>query len=76
MKTVIVTLNDHPLELPRGATLADALHAANAAGIPAAMLAPPFAVAVNSGFVARADYLNHMLGPGDRIDVVRPVAGG
>jgi sulfur carrier protein len=34
------------------------------------------AVAVNSEFVARADYDKHFLNAGDKVDVVAPVAGG
>ncbi len=37
---------------------------------------PPFSVAVNGEFVARAHYHSFLLGDGDSVDVVSPVFGG
>jgi sulfur carrier protein len=56
------------LSLPEGATVADALAAYGAR--------PPFAVALNGDFVARTQHAARALRPGDRLDVVQPVAGG
>ena len=36
----------------------------------------PFAVAHNEEFVPQANYGECRIGPGDRIDVVSPMAGG
>lgn len=63
-----IQVNQKPLSLPDQATLADALSAFGAR--------PPFAVAVNGEFVARGQHAQRVLLPGDRIDVVHPVAGG
>jgi sulfur carrier protein len=63
-----IQVNQKPLSLPDQATLADALSAFGAR--------PPFAVAVNGEFVARGQHAQRALLPGDRIDVVHPVAGG
>ncbi len=37
---------------------------------------PPYAVALNSEFVAQADYANIGLNEGDKIDIVSPIHGG
>ena len=63
-----IQVNQRALSVPEEATLADALTAFGAQ--------PPFAVAVNGAFVARARHGDHALNAGDRIDVVRPVTGG
>ncbi len=63
-----IQINQQTLTLPDGATVADALTAYRAR--------PPFAVAVNGAFVARAQHAAHTLVAGDRLDVVHPVAGG
>ncbi|CAG9215228.1 MULTISPECIES: sulfur carrier protein ThiS [Paraburkholderia] len=63
-----IQINQKPLTLPEGATVADALVAFGAR--------PPFAVAVNGDFVARAQHGARALSAGDRLDVVSPVAGG
>ncbi len=63
-----IQVNQQALSLPDQATVADALTAFGAQ--------PPFAVAVNGAFVARARHPAHVLNAGDRIDVVRPVTGG
>ena len=70
-KTLIymdIQINQKPLSLPEGATIADALTAYGAH--------PPFAVALNGYFVARVQYAARTLQTGDRLDVVSPVAGG
>ncbi len=63
-----IEINHKPLTLPDGATVADALAAFGAR--------PPFAVALNGQFVARAQHPARTLSPGDRLDIVHPVAGG
>ena len=63
-----IQVNQQALSLPEQATVADALAAFGAQ--------PPFAVAVNGAFVARARHDGHVLHAGDRVDVVRPVTGG
>ncbi|CAB3790356.1 hypothetical protein LMG28688_03098 [Paraburkholderia caffeinitolerans] len=63
-----IQINQKPLTLPEGATVADALTAFGAR--------PPFAVAVNGDFVTRTQHGARMLSAGDRLDVVSPVAGG
>jgi len=63
-----IQINQKPLSLPEGATVADALAAYGAR--------PPYAVALNGDFVARAQHAARALQTGDRLDVVSPVAGG
>lgn len=63
-----ILLNQQPLALAEGASLADAL-ALQA-------LRPPYAVAVNTQFVPRAQYAARPLHEGDRVEVVSPVTGG
>ncbi|TKC90807.1 sulfur carrier protein ThiS [Trinickia terrae] len=63
-----IQINQKPLSLPEGASVADALAAYGAR--------PPFAVAVNGDFVARAQHAMRALQAGDKLDVVQPVAGG
>jgi sulfur carrier protein len=63
-----IHVNQKPLTLPEGATVADALAAYGAR--------PPFAVALNGNFVARTQHGVRALRAGDRLDVVSPVAGG
>ncbi|PLZ01357.1 thiamine biosynthesis protein ThiS [Burkholderia sp. WAC0059] len=63
-----IHINQKPLSLPDGATVADALTAYGAR--------PPYAVALNGDFVARAQHAGRVLQAGDRLDVVSPVAGG
>jgi sulfur carrier protein len=63
-----IHINDQVLTLSEGACVADALAAFGAT--------PPFAVALNDDFVPRARYPLSTLAPGDRLDVVRPIAGG
>ena len=68
MSTIHITLNGQTLELPYGATLADA---ARASGVQ-----PPFAAAVNLQFVPRAQYPNTLLKAGDQVELISPVTGG
>ena len=63
-----IQVNQKSFTLPEGATVADALTAYGAR--------PPFAVALNGDFVARAQHAVRELNAGDRLDVVSPVAGG
>jgi sulfur carrier protein len=63
-----IQINQKPLTLPEGATVADALAAFGAR--------PPYAVALNGDFVARTQHGARALSAGDRLDVVSPVAGG
>ncbi|MBS0293294.1 MAG: sulfur carrier protein ThiS [Proteobacteria bacterium] len=63
-----ILINQNSVELPEGATIADAV----------ACLAPtpPFAVAVNLQFVPRAAYAAHLLQAGDSVEIIAPVTGG
>ncbi len=63
-----IQINQKPLTLPEGATVADALAAFGAR--------LPYAVALNGDFVARTQHGARTLQAGDRLDVVSPVAGG
>lgn len=63
---VIINKQEH--ELAAGATVADAVAAIAAK--------PPFAAAVNMQFVPRAQYAQHALHEGDRVEIISPVTGG
>jgi sulfur carrier protein len=63
-----IQINQKPLTLPDGATVADAVAAFGARA--------PFAVALNGQFVARTQHAARALKAGDKLDVVHPVAGG
>lgn len=63
-----VTINKHEHELAAGATLADAVAAVEAK--------PPFAAAVNTQFVPKAQYAQQLLKDGDRVEIISPVTGG
>jgi sulfur carrier protein len=63
-----IRINNRPFSIVDDAKLVDALDAFGAK--------PPFAVALNGDFVPRAEHGSRSLASGDRIDVVRPVAGG
>lgn len=63
-----IQVNQQPLSLPEGATVAEALAAYGAR--------PPYAVALNGDLVARTQYATYTLHAGDLLDVVSPVAGG
>lgn len=62
-----LSLNGETFEF-KGQTIADLI----------AQTAPqkPFAVAVNTGFVAKGAYAETVLNENDKVDVVRPVVGG
>ena len=68
MKPITITLNGQRLDLPAGATLADA---AQASGVQ-----PPFAAAVNLQFVPRTRYPHTPLQAGDQVELISPVTGG
>ncbi len=63
-----VTINQIAIELPPGASVADAV----AQQAPK----PPFAVAVNLQFVPRSQYAAQLLQTGDQIEIIAPVTGG
>ena len=65
---MIVLINNHPIELLAGATLADAIRIAKAQ--------PPFAAAVNMQFVPHHQYDATVLKADDAIEIIRPVTGG
>ena len=63
-----VFVNKNKIELPAGATLADAVRAIQAK--------PPFAAAVNTQFVPKTAHDTHTLAPDDQVEVIFPVTGG
>jgi len=63
-----IKINQTSLEVPDGATVADALKAFGAR--------PPFAVALNLSFVHRQQYAETVLNADDQLEIVQPVAGG
>jgi len=63
-----ILLNQKPLPLAEGTSLAQAL-AMQA-------LRQPYAVAINTVFVPRAQYAVRILQESDRVEVVSPVTGG
>jgi sulfur carrier protein len=63
-----VLVNGQVQPLPEPQTLAALLRLVSPA--------TPFAVARNEEFVRRSDYHKCRIYPGDRIEIVRPVAGG
>lgn len=63
-----ITINQHAVELPANATVADAVALWQAK--------PPFAVAINTEFVPKSRYADHLLAEGDRMEVIAPVTGG
>ena len=63
-----VFINQNAVQLPDGATVADA--------VPHLAPQPPFAVAVNLQFVPSARYAAHALQSGDQIEIIAPVTGG
>ena len=62
-----IILNNETVTL-NGTTVADLI----------AQSAPhkPFAIAVNTGFVAKGAYAETVLNENDKVDIVRPVVGG
>ncbi|MFN3611415.1 sulfur carrier protein ThiS [Tepidimonas sp.] len=67
-----IWINAQPVELPDGASVADAVARVNDGQAPQA----PFAVAVNLQFVPRAQYALTPLSDGDRVEVIAPITGG
>jgi len=67
---ITVVANGRPVELPEGATLAALLETL---GVPARAVA---AMEHNGEAVTRADHRVRVLGDGDRVELVRAVAGG
>jgi len=63
-----ITINQQSVELPAHATVADAVDHWQAK--------PPFAVAVNTGFVPRHRYAAQALAEGDKVEIIAPVTGG
>lgn len=63
-----VSINKREHELADDATLADAVAAIAAQ--------PPFAAAVNTQFVPKAQYARHRLREGDQVEIISPVTGG
>lgn len=63
-----VLINQQPAALPDGATVRDAVAAIGAQ--------PPFAVAVNTVFIPKAQYASERLRDGDEVEVIAPVTGG
>jgi len=68
---VIVELNGHDVELPDGATVADA---ALEAGIEPGRRG--IAIAVDGEVVPAAALVEIVLGPGQRVEVVEAIGGG
>ncbi|HHX2511767.1 TPA: sulfur carrier protein ThiS [Neisseria subflava] len=62
-----IILNNETITL-NGTTVADL--------ITQTALQKPFAVAVNTGFVAKGAYAETVLNENDKVDIVRPVVGG
>ncbi|MDO5686499.1 MAG: sulfur carrier protein ThiS [Neisseria sp.] len=63
-----ISLNNQIITLPEAATLAVLLEQVQPE--------TPFAVSVNTVFVAKTAYAATVLHEGDCVDIVRPVAGG
>ena len=62
-----ISLNGEPFEF----------HGQSVAELLAVQMPPsPFAVAVNTEFVAKTTYAERALQDGDQVDIVRPVVGG
>jgi sulfur carrier protein len=67
-KPLQVFINQQAVELPIGASLADAVQHAK--------LEPPFAAAVNLQFVPKQQYAQHALQHCDKIELISPITGG
>ena len=63
-----IFINNHPYELPEGATVTEAAAALQAR--------PPLAVAANTSSVPNTRHAAHALQPGDRVEIISPVTGG
>jgi sulfur carrier protein len=69
-RVITVVANGRPVELPEGATVAALLDALD---VPAKAVA---AMEHNGEAVARSDHAARPLSDGDRVELVRAVAGG
>lgn len=63
-----IYINDEVFELPESANIEQVIAHFNAT--------PPFALALNSQFVAQQDYAALVLKAGDRVDILGPIQGG
>jgi sulfur carrier protein len=68
---MMIELNGAPIELPEGATLADAVAAAGADGEQRGV-----AAAIGGEVVSRAGWEERALAEGEEVEVVRAVQGG
>lgn len=67
--TIAITINAQPLQLSaENPTLSQAIEQWGARA--------PFAVALNTQFIPRSQYSNHLLKSGDKIEIISPVTGG
>jgi sulfur carrier protein len=69
MQPITVRINEERRDLPAGTVIAGLLQQLELQGA-------AVAVAVNGRFVPRSTYAEHTLEPGDRIELVAPMAGG
>lgn len=65
---MIIQINNQTVDLPTGASLADAVRSFGAV--------PPFAAAVNMQFIPNHQYSRTLLQPNDSVEIIRPVTGG
>ncbi len=65
---ILITVNQQALQLPLGATVADALAEVQAQ--------PPYAVALNGEFLPRSLYTQQPLQANDQLELVEPMQGG
>lgn len=63
-----VLINQQPLQISAGSTLADAIAQVG--------IQPPFAAAINLEFVPRGQYGQRPLRNGDQIELIAPITGG
>ena len=63
-----IVVNGERHVLPSSMTMEALLHSL--------MPKPPFAAALNGGFIPASDYGEYVLNEGDRIEIVHPSAGG
>lgn len=65
---ILINVNQQALQLPLGATVADALAEVQAQ--------PPYAVALNGEFLPRSLYTQQPLQANDQLELVEPMQGG
>ena len=63
-----IFINNHPYELPEGATVTDAVAAIQARA--------SFALAVTTSFRPNSRYAARAWQPGDGVEIISPVTGG